>query len=104
MNAMLLLTLLHVNAMAGTHACQEVPVRRLRREHLLVLACLMTIASSMALATLVISFRVHQFVNAVTELVANRDPNVLTELVRYEHSNVDYIHSYIIVKPMVIEW
>ena len=73
-------------------------MRRLRREHLRALACLMITASSMALATLVISFRVHQFVNAATELVANRDPNVLTELVRYECSNVDYIHTHILYK------
>ena len=93
MNVMLLLTLLHVNAMAGIHACPEVPVRRLKRELLLVLACLMTIASNMALATLVISFRVLLFVNAATELVASRDPNVLKEIVRYESNYIN--HRYI---------
>ena len=90
MNVMLLLTHRHVNAMAGIHAHPEVPVRRLKKEHLLVLACLMITASNMVLATLVISFRVLQFVNAAMELVANQDPNVLTELVRYECSNIDY--------------
>ena len=92
MNAMLPLALLHVNATAGTHACQEVPVRRLKREHLRVLACLMTIASSMALATLVISFRVLPFVDAVMDLVVDRTPNVSTELVWYECSYIDYTY------------
>ena len=80
-------------------------MRRLRREHLLVLACLMTIASSMALVTLVISFHVLQFVDAAMDRVANRDPNVSTELVRYECSYIDYTHLYIniIVKAMVME-
>ena len=81
--------------MEEIHACQEVPVRRLRREHLPVLACLMTIASSMGLVTLVISFYVLQFVDAAMDRVANRDPNVSTELVRYECSYIDYTHLYI---------
>ena len=95
MNVMLPLTLLHVNVMEEIHACQEVPVRRLKREHLRVLACLMTIASSMALATLVISFRVLPFVDAVMDLVVDRTPNVSTELVWYECSYIDYTYMYI---------
>ena len=67
-------------------------MRRLRREHLLVLACLMTIVSSMALVTRVISFHVLQFVDAAMDRVANRDPNVSTELVRYKCSYIDYTH------------
>ena len=70
-------------------------MRRLKREHLRVLACLMTIASSMALATLVISFRVLPFVDAVMDLVVDRTPNVSTELVWYECNYIDYTYMYI---------
>ena len=67
-------------------------MRRLKREHLRVLACLMAIASSMVLATLVISFRVLPFVDAVMDLVVDRTPNVSTELVWYEYSYIDYTY------------
>ena len=69
-------------------------MRRLRREHLRALACLMITASNMALATLVISFRVLPFVDAVMDLVVDRTPNVSTELVWYECSYIDYTYMY----------